>query len=279
MAHAFEVIAVCDFGHRIFESIGEEKLAPFFPWCDVRFLPFGRYLIAQFNGLKRIKRSNRFYSPNQPKVILDGKECVLAWSVHAMQRVATRLRGGSRSYASWGDVFGFFQSMVRTDSAILYPNQPAIAVWDLVGPPPFVTFELAKACEPSIRPEEGNEYLWRTGYCPVVPDGGFALATTFLAPGWKATPEYGLILRNSSSKEKAEWDHRIVGQNPDCDSAYVQMAAQFHRWGQKQIFRPANRRDWHLSQPLGKSPMQPILPSHLPRSVFRRVKVVPSQPR
>jgi hypothetical protein len=43
-------------------------------------------------------------------------------------------------------------------------------------------------------PAKGKPY-YRVGYCPVVLDGEFAVATSFLPPGFKKTPEYEAIGR------------------------------------------------------------------------------------
>jgi hypothetical protein len=50
----------------------------------------------------------------------------------------------------------------------------------------------------NFNPSNGPCY-YRVGYCPVVFENGFAKAKTFLYPGFKGTPEYGLVRKSRLS--------------------------------------------------------------------------------
>ena len=59
----------------------------------------------------------------------------------------------------------------------------------------FFSARYAEAILDHVAPE--IPYAYRVGYCPVVEDGDFFLATTCLVPGYVGTPEYGTLLKAS----------------------------------------------------------------------------------
>lgn len=262
-----------DFGERIWKAIGQENLAPFYPWCNATFMPRGNSIVAHFTSLVRVKRSSSFYSPHRPKVELDGEARTLVWSKHVLDRVAERRQGDRRSYAAWGDTFGFFHSFKKADPVTLYPDQPGVIVWDLVGTDVFSSYALAKACKPSIAPGEAPEWLWKAGYCPLVlSEEGHALAKTFLTPGWEATPEYGEIMRRHRTlEERKKWQKLLDNQFPDCEEDYIDLARQFQEWGHMQLYHPKNLRDYFDPDiRFDASATTHVMPAHMPKSLAVR---------
>ena len=62
-----------------------------------------------------------------------------------------------------------------------------------------------------------GEAYYRVGYCPVVLENGIAKATTFLYPGYTATPEYGLVLKSDlPPEEKARMRELAKQQDANC---------------------------------------------------------------
>ena len=57
--------------------------------------------------------------------------------------------------------------------------------------------------EENLDPSAGKAYF-RVGYCPVVFEGDFAKAKTFLYPGYTTTPEYGLVLQTALGRSEKE---------------------------------------------------------------------------
>jgi hypothetical protein len=84
----------------------------------------------------------------------------------------------------------------------LHGDRAAIALFADCGDPLTVVHEIyakkllgLKRHDPcDKRPE------YRLGYCPIESDGAFVVAKTFLPPGYKGTPEYGMLIKSKLPK-------------------------------------------------------------------------------
>ena len=79
-----------------------------------------------------------------------------------------------------------------------------------------------------LDPKRGKAYF-RVGYCPIVIEGEFAKAKTFLYPGYTATPEYSLLL-NSSLPYSEMVRLKQLAVNNDRDKTMLHQDVEVIRW-------------------------------------------------
>lgn len=192
-------------GDAIFRQIGHQLLSPYILWNEVNFTPIGRRFEVSFNSLLRERGSkgDAYYSRKRPTVEIEGKLLIVAFSIHAMERICSRLKGNRMTYIALGDAFSYFNDCRYFENAILYPDQLGFTFYDLCCGPHHVTHRYVADVYgyENIRLDGGNLY-YRLGYCPAVIEHGFFKAKTFLYPGYKCTPEYGLLLNATMSHDK-----------------------------------------------------------------------------
>jgi len=89
---------------------------------------------------------------------------------------------------------------LNVEPVMLFENQPAFALYDFcdnLGFSQYETYTVGVLGKENIEPDAGRIY-YKVGYCSVILKGEFAVATTFLPPGYCKTPEYGLLLNSTS---------------------------------------------------------------------------------
>jgi hypothetical protein len=186
-------------GEKLLALLGHDQYDTWFPWND-----FQVECAKSFRGFQLYCRSlaqhvasdgRLFYSSaNKPTVTIRGKRRIVAFSRHAIQRLAERTVLHPRSYADLGDIFAYVNHCQYFAPARLYPNQDAFSFFDVCSATHF-SAEYARHILPTLAPD--TNYAYRVGYCPVREDGGFWLAKTVLVPGHVGTPEYGLVRKAS----------------------------------------------------------------------------------
>ncbi len=182
-------------GHRIFRQIPPEQLRQWIPFHDVQFMMAGARIIVVFRSLEQTsgKWGTIYFSPKRPTVEINGQKLIVGWSKHAIERTCERLAPRWDSYLGLGDVFAFFHECNKFDLCDLHSGRDVgITFYDKCASG-YLSGHIA---EQILGRSPKNKCYLRVGYCPVVIDGPFAKATTFLCPGYAGTPEYGLILRN-----------------------------------------------------------------------------------
>ena len=186
-------------GEKLLALLGYDQYDPWFPWNDfqVEYAKSFRGFQLQCRSLaQHIASDGRpfYYSPNKPTVTIRGKKRIVAFSPHAIRRLAERTVWSPRSYADLGDIFAYVNHCQYFEPARLHPNQDAFSFFDVCTNCHF-SAEYARHILPTLAPH--TNYAYRVGYCPVIEDGGFWLAKTVLVPGHVGTPEYGLVLKAS----------------------------------------------------------------------------------
>ena len=185
------------YGTQLFEKIPEEMRRKFLPFNDVRVDFEGHDIVLHVSAMRRKSTDGgtAFYGRHQPKISLLGKEWTVAFSRHAVEQICNRLNPRYLTYAAAGDVHALLNHCVFYEPTILHPCQPSFVIWDTCGSPSnvrqpvYVDGVLGR--ENLI--EDGGQCYYRVGYCPVVFEKNFAVAKTFLCPGFLNTPEYGLV--------------------------------------------------------------------------------------
>ncbi len=186
-------------GDKLLALLGPAQVARWFPWNDVAVRPgtSERAWTLRCNSLvPHVTADGRpfYYSAKKPTVTLRGKRRIVAFSPHAIQRIAERLVWSPSSYADLGDIFAFVNDCQYFEPARLHPHHDAFALFE---PCTHRAWSAAYAEAILDHPTPQALYAYRVGYCPVVEEGDFFLAKTVLVPGHVGTPEYGVLLKAS----------------------------------------------------------------------------------
>ena len=186
-------------GEKILARIGRDHCNIWFPWNDFSFVrsKSSRQFTIECTSLSQhVTKDGRlfYYSSKKHTVTLRGKTHIVAFSPHAIQRIAERIVYSPTSYADLGDIFGFVNHYQYFEPAILYPQQDAFSFFQACSNH-FFSAQYAHHILDNLDPDK--KYAYRAGYCPVVEEGEFFLAKTVLVPGYVGTPEYSVLLKTS----------------------------------------------------------------------------------
>ena len=253
-------------GEKLLALLGPAEVARWFPWHALHCLcdKSGRGFVLQCASLARHVASNGqcFYTSSRPQTVrFRGRPRRIAWSPHAIQRIAERTVGSPTSYADLGDIFAFVQHCQYFEPAVLYPDQAAFAFFDVCISGHFRA-EYAYQILPTVAPH--TQYAHRVGYCPVFEEGDFVVAKTVLVPGYVGTPEYGVLQRASLErgvKERmlaqcAQHSYQRLGATQD-----FSLLRWFHTHGVPQVISAATPFFAHLPVDAECLNLQPIVAS------------------
>ena len=180
----------------------------FIPFCDMQIRPSDSDFEVRFISLRetRTSRGSRYYSRFEPKVRFDGRDYIVAFSRHAIERITERTVGDWRSYLGAGDAFAFLAQCVYFEPCTVLEGRtpkPAVTFYDSCYLVSKKWAYVTKIFEGAV--DYGSPPYYRVGYCPVDLENGFAMARTLLTPGMRGTPERELLNRtNLKTAEKEE---------------------------------------------------------------------------
>lgn len=152
-----------------------------------------------------------YFSRRRPAIVCqaDRVKRTVAFSMHALERICERTVGDWRTFAGQGDVFGF------VENCVYYPERPSFAGAD-------AAFLLFQKCDPPFHSqrmllgilgnvEQGQNYYYLVGYCPVRFYGAYAIAVTLLVPGMDGTPER-LVINSLPEPTRTIMHHKLSSQ-------------------------------------------------------------------
>ena len=233
VGHIGEIAMLLGYGAKLLERIPEQTRLRLMPYNDVRVMFQHKTMILKFSSMLSQMGAGGtvFYSRRKPTVVFDGKPWTIGFSRHAIERICERINPRYIHYGASGDVHAFFSTCVYFEPVSLYGGQLAFALYDMCGNKPFAQYETYVKNvlgEENLNLSKGRPY-YKVGYCPVVFEGAFAKAKTFLYPGYMATPEYGLILKSKLSR--IEKDSLILNATAqDADEVVINGKLQTIKW-------------------------------------------------
>jgi hypothetical protein len=239
-------VVLTSFGSLLLEMVPEEIRRKFMPWNDMSVDFQGQEIVLHFSSMKSQcgVGGTVYFSRLKPKITFNGNEYTVGFSRHAIERICKRLNPRYIQYGPAGDIHAFFNSCVYFEPVLLFGDQPAFALYDWCDNPGFShyeTYTVGVLGKENINPTGGRIY-YRVGYCPVVFEGEFAKAKSFIQPGFRSTPEYGLLLSSSLRSEQKE--HLIAKVTDDgrseSDTLYwndSEAAKWFHDNGIPQVIQ------------------------------------------
>ena len=194
-------------GDILFNHLKENGiLEKYLPTHDCELMPYQDFhvRIRALSSYKDRDRTTLYYSWKKPQIEIEGKKYTVAFSKHALERIALRCVMDPLSYGGSGDVFAFLAHCAFFEPIMLTDENgnptPWLTFYNLCSNESFFEYRYVKHLIDEINPYK--KYYCRLGYCPLVLTGEFAKAITFLTPGMKGTPEYELIQRIDNQKER-----------------------------------------------------------------------------
>ena len=184
---------ICGLGHLVFSLIPQEELRQWIPYHDLQIIPGGPQIAVFFRSLQQAKgfAGTVYYSHFQPKLSINGRERVVAFSKHAIQRICERIVPRWYTYAGLGDAFAFFDQCIHFERSDLRDGKLAFTFYDHCRKGFFNWKYVEEVLGAST--EYDGHYYRRVGYCPAVIEGDFVKAKTLLFPGHEGTPEHPLV--------------------------------------------------------------------------------------
>jgi hypothetical protein len=208
------VMTVNNLGEQIFAGIPTEVRRQYLPFVNCQIKLRDTKIILAYEEIESFSSDvARFYSSQiKPIIRFRNRDFRVGFVDHAIKRISTRIKREQDciSYSGAGDLYGYFARCVYFEPMELYGNQPAFSMWDYAYMPGLLQYDVyvkEVLGEDNVNWNGGVPY-YRLGYCPIVFENGFAVAKTFLLPGFKNTPEYSLLL--SSSKSNQQETKRII---------------------------------------------------------------------
>lgn len=193
-------------GERVYAHIPQADCLRFFPQNDYRILLHRDRIVVQCSSLQRSRTSKGWvwHSRFRPTVEFGGRNYVVAFTREVLVKLQSRFLGNRMNYAALGDVYGFLELCRHFEPCRLWGDGErrnerveAITFFEDVTDERYWQHRYVQAIlGAGYDPTNGKPH-YRVGYCPVVLDGEFAVAKTFIPPGFVKTPEYEAICRAS----------------------------------------------------------------------------------
>jgi hypothetical protein len=236
-------------GNAVFTLLGADAVAQ---WCPHHMFSVepsrsGHAWSITVDALQTVTGARgqvRYMSAKCPRVGLRKRRLPLAFSVHAMQRLAERNTLGTGDYTDTRSTFNLIRGARDFDVVRSAPGQWLVALfWPCVYG--YATWQFAESILPTRRPDVS--YKFRFGYLAVEEEGGYWVAKTFLPPGYVGTPEY---TRLSQARLPTSTKARLLAQCQDlsferlCCTMDMTVLKWFHEHGIPQVIpyaTPAKR--------------------------------------
>lgn len=251
------------FGDLIISRLSESQQDAFFPFNDLKIEFVGRGIRVKCASLRQNRLNGEpliwrnapcYYSPHQPIVNIGQAGKIVAFSLHAVQQLCKRIAPHWRTYGGLSHAYGFLNDCLHFELTEIQSledrniKQPAITFYQDCfleyfqpdsGQPDHDFFEQVVGISDDLR-EFSQHWYYRVGYCPIEIRGEFAIATTFLSPGFRDTPENRLLKRSSLEfkkkrklEELARSDVHDYWHNTNTD--YFKVIKWFHDNGVPQV--------------------------------------------
>lgn len=191
-------------GELVFKNIPEADRQRLLPQNDFRILLHRDRIVVQCSSLVRARTSKGWalHSRFRPSVEFGGRQYVVAFTREVLVKLQKRFLGDKMNYAALGDVYGFLELCRHFEPCKVWGDGDrqnervnAITFFEDVSDERYWHHRYVEALlGAGYDPANGKPY-YRVGYCPVALDGEYAVAKTFLPPGFMKTPEYEALCR------------------------------------------------------------------------------------
>jgi hypothetical protein len=236
----FGRLTVIGFGQVLYDHIPWEILKDniLYHCIDVEFSwPAPNSILISFRSLLDAKTSGGkcYYSRRKPTLHIDGRERIVGFSRHAIERIYERSVSDWRTFGGSGDAFALLENCVYFEDCSEKFGGPCFTLYNPCKPNlPFGDLPRLLLGEDDPR----KRYYFRVGYCPAVVEGDFVKAKTLLFPGMRSTPEWELLQRAALPRQeklrKAEEAEKLVYRYIEETGDYG-LIRWFHEQGEPQV--------------------------------------------
>ncbi len=212
-------LKVISLGQRLYDLIPRKLLevSILYHCIEVEFSrPVANSILIWFRSLLSAKSSGGtlYYSRRKPTLSIGGRERIVGFSRHAIERIYERSVSDWRTFGGSGDAFAILDNCVYFEDCSEKVGQPCFTLYNMCKPDlPFGDLPrmLLGEDDPSKR------YYFRVGYCPAVVEEDFVKAKTLLFPGMRDTPEQALPRpgKERMAKEAEKLSYRHVAETGD----------------------------------------------------------------
>lgn len=186
----------------VYSLIPDQVKEQFLPLKYFYVMMNNRELALCFDRLNTIQTpASQIHCPKRPVTVhAAGEERALAFTTHAIKRACERIAPNWRQrYSDLFKIVCFCECTPAFEMVTLHPNRLGILLYASCGPSYTVQHKIYLEeilGQEKLNPNQGSlEY--RLGYCPLKLQGQYAIAKTFLPPGYKTTPEYGVLMKSA----------------------------------------------------------------------------------
>jgi hypothetical protein len=213
-AHLTDLFWAMGLGSLIFQKVPEAIRAELLPYNDARFHYVDNNIIVEFRSLLPVQRGDErfYYSRLKPSVEVEGSKYTVAFSTHTIDRIKKRISPQWMEYPGLGDVFAYLEQCVYFEQCRLRNvnksgQQLALTFYNICNSDRMLNWKYVTEVlgEKNLDRNLGIPYH-RLGYCPafIDPGGEFIKLGTLLLPGFRQTPEYGILLASSLPQEEKD---------------------------------------------------------------------------
>jgi hypothetical protein len=175
---------------------------PFYHYCVD---PVDKALVVTFQFLSHVpsEYGTIYHSPYEPTVAKGGGHFKVGFLRHAIERVCERLSAVQPiTYNCFQPLARFFQHCVYFESLTLPNGQEAIRLYGRCdGEFGREYLQSVASLDAATIGRRQDQFIFVLGYCPVEIVRRFAVAKTFLFPGYRNTPEFALVDSAPISKD------------------------------------------------------------------------------
>ncbi|HCO23475.1 MAG TPA: hypothetical protein DIT97_10605 [Gimesia maris] len=241
----------------IYSLIPESIKNRFMPHNYFTIQPLGKvfFLNCQRVISQKTSQGNIHFGLNTPYLEVAEGMKQLVFTTHALERICERIAPRWRTHVSdLMDIVRFVAYVPRIELTTLHDNQPAVVLFRACGSSIYFTHEVYVE---GILGEQNYDsdddcFEYRLGYWPIVFDDQYVVAKTFLPPGYRGTPEHGLLLNCKLPKdEKSKMLSLAKNHVRDNERAeeWLPLVKWFHENGVPQVRqRGQNNQEIHKSR-------------------------------
>lgn len=181
-------------GLSLYAAMPEDVRSELLLDTDVRVTVHGNRLVAACDSLQRHEGEVgcHHYSYFRPTIEIDGQVKVVSFSRHALRRLYDACIPCWQTYIAHGDAFESVNNCDNYEPCSLPDGRQAFTFYQEARHDAWArNYVLQILGEEAARSRQS--FALRMGYCPIIIDGEFAVATDFMFPGHAGTPEHAVL--------------------------------------------------------------------------------------
>jgi hypothetical protein len=227
-------------GEWIFERLPDQYRTNPLPFYFYDIVPQAKHLSIRFQFLPHVKSPHGtiYLSPLEPTVRINDEDFKVGFTRHALERACHRLALNQPiTYYDFKRVATHFKTCEYFEVISLPDEQLALRLLGLCSDDLIDIYlrDVAGLDESRI---SSGKCFFVLGYCPLQIVRNYAVATTFLCPGYRGTPEHALIDSTTMSANERRALHAMASSATLADAIrghQTEALRWYHRNGVPQV--------------------------------------------